>query len=637
MKTPKNFLLSVVTVVVLSLQLMSPITVFADDEITPPPEETTEVTTTPDPTEEIDIPESASTPLPPEPTVDPVETSTPLPPEDSTEPPTVDPVETDTPLPTTDSTEAPTVEVVETVTPLPTDQAEPVEEPVTVEQTIEKPMVAEILEEIPAGTDLVILDENGEPEPLASQDAAEIIINGDPIWCPDGVSPTPTANGCTDSYDTMADLLLSAGNYINTQTVNGTIWITSDDVVDANAVVIDGSVYTNWAKYALTLQGGWSGISGDTTIGASSVFSVDVSILNWNNNIVVDNIDFVGGGSTWFSTSKVVSITNSNLTDWGYNITNVSLNEGGSTLTGSPGQAVTLAFNYKIWNPTGCPGCILQLVPGLGNTAAGYCAYHGNPPLYSGGSASGSDSHQYTAPQVPGTYYFHVGFYAEFTCANAIFNYTSNAPVIATLIVLPPPEDRDGDGIFDKDDACPDDPGVATDNPLTNGCPPIIPVTGNSISFSIDCSLFSGQIAAWPNGDRVLISCVPNGKVDIERVENTNLPDDLDAGYQYSSGFNVRVFQNGAPLSVMPEGGSIQVSFVAEETDAQYRIMYWDEGDWLLLDKYQQNPSGAPMQFSLGTSDFLTILSGTRFVDGNPNREEATTNFPGTFVLVVQE
>src|SRR5262249_43471155 len=36
----------------------------------------------------------------------------------------------------------------------------------------------------------------------------------------------------------------------------------------------------------------------------------------------------------------------------------------------------------------------------------------------------------------------------------------------------PPPPDRDGDGVLDKDDACPDVPGVATNDPKTNGCPP---------------------------------------------------------------------------------------------------------------------------------------------------------------------
>ncbi len=33
------------------------------------------------------------------------------------------------------------------------------------------------------------------------------------------------------------------------------------------------------------------------------------------------------------------------------------------------------------------------------------------------------------------------------------------------------PSDRDGDGIYDKDDACPDTPGIKTDDPKTHGCP----------------------------------------------------------------------------------------------------------------------------------------------------------------------
>ncbi len=44
------------------------------------------------------------------------------------------------------------------------------------------------------------------------------------------------------------------------------------------------------------------------------------------------------------------------------------------------------------------------------------------------------------------------------------FAYTPNIP--------PPKKDRDGDGILDDEDACPDVKGVRTDDPKTNGCPP---------------------------------------------------------------------------------------------------------------------------------------------------------------------
>jgi OOP family OmpA-OmpF porin len=53
------------------------------------------------------------------------------------------------------------------------------------------------------------------------------------------------------------------------------------------------------------------------------------------------------------------------------------------------------------------------------------------------------------------------------------------ARIVASISYSPPPEvskDRDGDGVVDDKDACPDTPGVKTDNPETNGCPPPPPV-----------------------------------------------------------------------------------------------------------------------------------------------------------------
>jgi OOP family OmpA-OmpF porin len=39
------------------------------------------------------------------------------------------------------------------------------------------------------------------------------------------------------------------------------------------------------------------------------------------------------------------------------------------------------------------------------------------------------------------------------------------------LVAPPPPPDRDHDGILDRDDACPDEPGVKSEDPKKNGCP----------------------------------------------------------------------------------------------------------------------------------------------------------------------
>ena len=52
---------------------------------------------------------------------------------------------------------------------------------------------------------------------------------------------------------------------------------------------------------------------------------------------------------------------------------------------------------------------------------------------------------------------------------------TPAARVVGSIAYAPVPEtapaDRDHDGILDADDACPDDPGIASDNAQRNGCP----------------------------------------------------------------------------------------------------------------------------------------------------------------------
>lgn len=736
MNTQKNFLLSVLTILVLFFQLMSPITVRADDGATPPPDVTPEVTTTPVPTDATDVPEITSTPptdITPEVTATPVPTDAADVPEMTSIPPltelTVDPVETSTPLPTMDSTE------IVAESPVPTEPV-PTEEIVAVEE----PTVAEVLADIPAGTDLVVLDENGNLEPLVSQEAAEIIATGDPIWCPDGVTPAPNTNGCTASYTTMADLLANAGNYINGQNVNGTIWITSGLVGDTSPIVIDGLVYQNWANYSLTLQGGWE--PGPTPpTGTNSSFNVTFNVNNWNNDIIINNIDF--NSYTRWSTSKNVTFYNSNSYPSGIAYSHVNLNGAGNALTVSPGQTVDLTFDFQIWATGNQVGATVQIVPGLDQTPFGECSYDGGPPAYPG--TTGSAHHQFVAPSTPGTYYIRASRSMNGYCNGLDYNPTEF--VLAKLIVpppdrdsdgiidsedacpdvpgiktddpltngcppppdrdsdgiidsedtcpdisgiktddpltngCPPPPDRDNDGIVDSVDACPDIPGIKTDNPLTNGCPPpppdrdndgiidsvdacpdvpgvktddpltngcpqkLISVEGNSeMKFPMDCSLFSSYKPVWSNGDHVVISCVPNGTISAQRKENKELLGKLDDGYQYASGLIVQILENGVPLAMMPPDGFIQVSFAAEESDAQYGIMYWDEdaSTWVLLEGFQKNPNGTAMWFPLypqhPPQDFRTIKRGTQSVPpDNPNRVEVTTNFTGIFVLVVQQ
>jgi outer membrane protein OmpA-like peptidoglycan-associated protein len=77
-------------------------------------------------------------------------------------------------------------------------------------------------------------------------------------------------------------------------------------------------------------------------------------------------------------------------------------------------------------------------------------------------------------------------------------------PHVAAAAPPPPPPDRDEDGIIDAEDACPAIPGVRTDDPTTNGCPPHaeVRIVDNHLEFD-DIILFATNspevdVASWP-------------------------------------------------------------------------------------------------------------------------------------------
>ena len=84
----------------------------------------------------------------------------------------------------------------------------------------------------------------------------------------------------------------------------------------------------------------------------------------------------------------------------------------------------------------------------------------------------------------------------------------------------PPPSDRDGDGIPDDVDACPDVPGIKTDNPKTNGCPPELDRDGDGVLDKDDaCPDVPGIKTDDPK---------TNGCPDTDR-DKDGIPNDVDA------------------------------------------------------------------------------------------------------------
>jgi hypothetical protein len=172
--------------------------------------------------------------------------------------------------------------------------AEETAAPIIVEVT---PIVTEILEQAPAGTEVVALTNEGEVAPLDTLKAVEIIASSDPVWCPEGVALGDAA--CTTNQGSISDLINVLSNTSNGYTGNGTIYFQEgnyDNIFTSETVValnhIDLSNLGN-----LTLWGGWD-IGGTNTNTGTTTFSIPI-VVYWTANITLRDIivDFGNGGS----------------------------------------------------------------------------------------------------------------------------------------------------------------------------------------------------------------------------------------------------------------------------------------------------------------------------------------------------
>lgn len=178
------------------------------------------------------------------------------------------------------------------------------------ESTVEEESnpVEEILEQLPEGTEIIVLDENGEPVSLATQQAEESVPLADPRWCPAGATP-PT--GCSPYFSSFLDLLSWLMDPVNQSKTSkaGTIWIEAaydSDTNDPTATdfILNGTNtgtdndLSHMANYALTIQGGWlpTGTYTGKTISATdlSEFHVPFKIVGWNAPVTINNISING-------------------------------------------------------------------------------------------------------------------------------------------------------------------------------------------------------------------------------------------------------------------------------------------------------------------------------------------------------
>jgi hypothetical protein len=266
------FMMSLMVITMLLMNAINPSVVYADDG-TPTDPLAEEIV-------EIETPEEGATP----------------------ETPDDDVIDGEMDMPVVEATEEPvgepTGESVEESAEAPIN-----EEYASEESSDETIYVPDLLAQVPEDTELVVLNVEGEAEPLATEEATEILETGDPIWCPAGQAPTSGANGCTDSYATFEELIAAleadASSGTPVYVGSGTIYVEATYIGNDGAqIVFDGSVLTNLSNggSTLTMQGGWNGDEGtdfdiNTDIVGTSLADVSVVFVNWTGNIVINDFD----------------------------------------------------------------------------------------------------------------------------------------------------------------------------------------------------------------------------------------------------------------------------------------------------------------------------------------------------------
>ena len=162
------------------------------------------------------------------------------------------------------------------------------------EVTAEEPS---LMEQVPDNTEIVVVNAEGEAEPLATQDAAEAVAISDPIWCPAGQGPDGA--DCTDSYSNFDDLLsfLKTNESDPTYQQAGTIYVEMGNYGGGEGSIDFNSYgFTTFENNDLTIQGGWN--TSDNTTTATTTFDVPIVIGSdvnpWGGSLTLRNIIVTG-------------------------------------------------------------------------------------------------------------------------------------------------------------------------------------------------------------------------------------------------------------------------------------------------------------------------------------------------------
>jgi outer membrane protein OmpA-like peptidoglycan-associated protein len=175
-----------------------------------------------------------------------------------------------------------------------------------------------------------------------------------------------------------------------------------------------------------------------------------------------------------------------------------------------------------------------------------------------------------------------------------------------------PPPDRDKDGIIDREDACPDTPGVKTDDPKTNGCPP--PPPDRDKDGVVDSEDACPDTPGVKTDDPKTNGCPPDPDRDKDGI-----PNEEDACPDTPGPKNADPKKNGCPMAFV-QGKQIKILQQVKFATNSSKIVPGKESLDVLnavLDVLNQHPEIARVRVEGHTDDrgaaaYNKTLSGQR-------------------------
>jgi len=417
----------------------------------------------------------------------------------------------------------------------PAEEIAPIEEPAPAEE--ESLSVPEILEALPEGTDLVVLDEGGEPLPLATQEAAEVVAAADDPFFWDGTqyigysttgvcaaqvtlcntSATPlqaALDAFRDSSTATGSIYVAAGTYAANVTIDGT----TGNLKNLTGLIGEGSGTTT-LNGNVTLQN----LNIGTNVFTFQGFTLANGTLQANNNTATLNITDIQQSNSTYGIYIYSHTGDANLTD-------VSVNKNSTQ-----GIAVRVSGKATMVDSEAA-NASLGIVQGGGIFTLNNVNIHGNTlGIYATGGSTVIGCSTFTGN---GTNIYGSGSVTFDAAACGVKGQGKvpfpKVPSVVSPVVVPPV------------------------------------VSPSGVTILGDDNEFKNVFA--PLSDQIVVVTAPSTAGD--------LPADLPAGKTFAAGASLTLMQGGEELESAPQGAQAFFEIPAG-MNPPFVVLFWNGSEWI--------------------------------------------------------